>query len=282
MKYIILCLLCLMVAPCFSAAKKYNPVRESWNYVVPMKKFSTLFKGTEGVVIHMGDHNTYTSHNTRWVNYFQWGQQAHNYIAEDTTIMTWSHAGKEKSNLNGWYLASVDAAEGRSETAATGVTTEQYIQGGYKGLLSAEAIMKKYNPQIVILMLGSADGRAHVDPKVVSDNIDTLIVMMLKNGTIPVLSTIPPSTEYNAEQYNKLYRKLAKKRGIPMIDLHRDMMILAKNDWRSKMIADDGVHLTHELSAEAPTIENISKCGYLLRCYLAVEKLKIIHEHILN
>lgn len=284
MKHVYALLLVCFTTFLFCEDKYYPPIREKWNYIPAMKKFSTLFKGTEGVILHIGDNNTWANHSTKWARLVNHNSRKDNYRAEDTTILQWSHADKDGSQLNGWWLAYDDAAEGRSHTAAGGLTAELFLKGGHKGLLSAEAMLAKYNPQVAFIMLGSVDMRhGKTDPGTIADDMDEFIKMALKNGTIPVLITIPPSELFDAESLNKYYRKLARKRSIPMIDLHNDILRFAKKDWQAKFIAEDKFHLTHRMSEAKPTVRNIQfGCGYLLRCYLTVEKLKDIHKYVLK
>lgn len=260
---------------------EYQPLKESWEYAASMKKVASAFKGTEGVVLHMGDSITYANQNTRWARSFKWNKKGA-YTAEDIEILKWSHADKDKSALNGWHLASVDAAGGRSETASSGVRADQYVKGGHRGLPSASDLIKRYNPQIAIVMLGTNDGNAKIPAEDTATHVESIITTLMANGSVPVLSTIPPCTKFDAEVYNVALRALAKKHQIPMIDLYADMMQLAGDKWKEQMLSGDGIHLSHKLCAAAPTKENLSQCGYLLRCYLAVKKLQEIRKTVLK
>ncbi|NRA40552.1 MAG: SGNH/GDSL hydrolase family protein [Planctomycetes bacterium] len=279
-------LLSVVVASALSfslvSASEYTPVKEDWDYSKAMKTVTAKFTGTEGVVIHMGDSISYANQNTRWANAVTWNKKAGVYSDEDKEILKWSHAYKKKSNLNGWHLTSVDAAGGRSETSVSGITTGQYLKGGKRGIASAAELIKRYNPQIVILMLGTNDGNGKVPAQKAADNIETLVKMLLENGTIPVLSTIPPCVKFDAEAYNALYRGIAKKHSIPMIDLYKDMMALAGDNWKTQMLSSDGIHLSHKLSGAAPTKSNLANCGYLLRCWMAVQKLKEVRAGVIK
>lgn len=280
MKLLSICALCIMsvVTVCGS---EYNPVKETWDYKEAMKKVVASFNGTEGVVLHMGDSITYANQNTRWARSFKWNKKG-GYTADDIEILKWSHADKDKSNLNGWYLASVDAAAGRSETAVSGIRTGQYLKGGYRGIASAADLIKRYNPQIAIVMLGTNDGKGKVPPEKAATHVESILKLLLDNGTVPILSAIPPSTKFDAEPYNVIYRKLAEKHKIPMIDLYKDMLALAGDNWKTQMLSQDGIHLSHERSGDAPTKDNLANCGYLLRCYLAVQKIKEVRNGVIQ
>jgi lysophospholipase L1-like esterase len=280
LKYLPILFVCLLMHGSIQGSE-YSPVKESWDYAKAMKAVTKKFKGTEGVVLHMGDSITYANQNTKWARSFKWNKKGA-YSPSDIEVLKWSHADKDKSKLNGWHLASVDAASGRSETAVSGIRTGQYVKGGYRGIASAADLIKRYNPQIAIVMLGTNDGLAKIKPDEAEKHIKTLITLLLENGTIPVLSTIPPCVKFDAESYNQRYRKLAEKHKIPMIDLYKDMMALAGDKWKEQMLSGDGIHLSHQLSGDKPSKENLSKCGYLLRCFLAVQKIKELRSVVLK
>ena len=145
MKILFVITLIVFSSSLFSADEYYKPIREKWNYIPTMKKFKTLFKGTEGVVLHIGDNNTWANHSTKWARIVDDNSRKGNYRTEDTTILKWSHADKVESPLNGWWLAYNDVEEGRSHTAASALTAELFLNGGHKGLLGAEEMLKKYN-----------------------------------------------------------------------------------------------------------------------------------------
>ena len=279
MKSIILSVILVMTAG--MQASEFEGTKESYDYKTAMKKVAAKFKGTEGVVLHMGDSITYANQNTRWARSFKWNKKG-GYTAEHVDILKWSHADKDKSKLNGWHLASVDAAGGRSETASSGIKAGQYLQGGHRGLPAADVLIKRYNPQIAIVMLGTNDGKAKTPAEKTAASVDALLQKLLANGTIPVLSTIPPCTKFDAEVYNAPLRALAKKHQIPMIDLYKDMLALAGDNWKTQLISSDGIHLTHKLSGANPSKENLANCGYLLRCYLAVNKIGEVRANVLK
>ena len=70
------------------------------------------------------------------------------------------HAG-ENNDLDGWYLAAFDVpSRGGDYTAVSGMRLDQALAGGFHGMPPMSEIIKKYNPQVVILMLGTNDASA--------------------------------------------------------------------------------------------------------------------------
>lgn len=48
------------------ARARHAPLRETWDYVAPMKKVASRQQGREGVVLHVGDSITYANPYGQW------------------------------------------------------------------------------------------------------------------------------------------------------------------------------------------------------------------------
>lgn len=238
-------------------------------YAEAMKAVAAKFKGTAGVFLHIGDSITYANQNTRWAGKMNCGGGT----AEEQAFAKWTHAG-DRNEKDGWFLAYTDCPGNRSETACSGIRADQYNQGGKSGMAPLADIVKKYNPQIALYMLGTNDisaGRA-VDAYI--KDVEAAMDVLLANGTIPILSTLPPyrGKESVVDGYNKALRELAKKKKLPLLDLNEEMKARAGADAEKNYLCPDGIHLSNEPAGGPPTVENLAKCGYLLRCYTAVVK----------
>jgi lysophospholipase L1-like esterase len=250
---------------------------EDHDYVAAMKQTASRFKGTAGVYLHIGDSITYASPNTAWA---RGGQEQ---SAEVKEFLKWSHGGR-KDGTDGWYLASVDAAAGRSHTAASGIRADEYLKGGTRGLPALPEIIRKYNPQLALYMLGTNDLTAGRPVEMYIADVEKAVDLLLDNGTIVMLSTLPP---YRGKapavgDYNSALRELARKKQVPLIDLFAEMKARAGDEMEKAYLSDDGVHLT-SVSANGPaTDENLKKSGYLLRCYLAVHKGMEVKARVLD
>lgn len=240
---------------------------ESYDYAGSMKKVSAKFKGTPGVYLHLGDSITYANPNTA---YARNGQEQ---PAEVKDFLKWTHVGK-KDDTDGWYLASVDVPGGRSHTAAGGMRSDEFLKGGKGGLPSLADILKKYNPQIALYMLGTNDiTQGRPTDKYIAD-VEKAIDLLLDNGTVVIVSTLPPyrGKGKQVDEYNTALRELAKKKQVPLVDLHAEMKARAGDDMEKAYLSDDGVHLGIASANGPATEENLKKGGYLLRCYLAIHK----------
>jgi len=261
-------------------------VRETWDWAGAMLPVARKFTGKQGQIILVGDSITYANQSTRWAWSAPWNRKG-GYTEEDKAILRWSHAYEQNKDTNGWYLAKVDRPHGRSETAASGIRTDQYLKGGFHGLPSLANILKKYNPQVVFILLGTNDVSARRKPDDVLRDMNTIVEMILNNGSIPVLTTLPPlrgkRRQELLEQVNSRYLGLAAARKIPIIDLYGEMVSRRPGGkWDGTLVGRDGTHLTHKLSNGPPTEENLKNCGYLLRCYVTVQKLKAVKAKVID
>lgn len=258
-------------------------IKEDWDWASPMAKVVRQGKGknVEGVVLHLGDSLSYANQSTRWAF-----AGAPGGTSEDKAIVAWSHAGK-KDNTDGWYLARMDHPAGdRSETAASGMRTDEYIAGGKRGMPPLKAILEKYKPQVAFVLLGTNDAKGGRPVADVAANMATIVDTILANGTIPVLQLVPPGADEGhnefVRQYNAAYVALARKKRIPIVDLYGEIITRAPSDWKSKLISADGIHFTGELAGGPPTPENLARCGYLLRCWSAVRKLSEVKARAID
>jgi lysophospholipase L1-like esterase len=281
MKYILAVLLLIICLPLTGAAdapeKAALKAAEDYDYATAMKKVAARFKGTPGVYLHLGDSITHASPNTAWARY---GKEQ---TAEEKAFLKWSHAG-EQNDKDGWHLASVDVPGGRSQTAAGGLRADQMLAGGHNGLPALAELVKKYHPQLALYMLGTNDISQGRPVKPYIADIEKAVDLLLDNGTIVILSTLPPfrSKEKQVEEYNSALRELARKKQIPLLDLYGEMKARAGADMEKVYLSGDGVHLSHEPPQGPATEENLKKSGYLLRCYLAVHKGMEVKAKVLD
>jgi len=258
-------------------------VAETWDWAKAMMPVAKAFKGKPGTVVLLGDSITYANQSSRWARA---GKNARGATAADKAILAWSHADEGKKATNGWWLAAVDRPSGRSETAASGIRTDQFIKGGFHGLPALSAILDKFNPQVAFILLGTNDAHGRKPDDVVKD-MNTIVETVINHGTIPVLTTLPPARNARMhariKQINQHYLSLAAARKLPIIDLYGEFVSRRpKGAWAGTLVGPDGVHLTHALADGPPTKENLAKCGYLLRCFLTVRKLQAVKTKVID
>jgi len=256
--------------------------QESWDYAPAMWEVAKKFTGRQGVVLHLGDSITYAS------PYTAWARRGKGKTREDEEFLRWSHCG-ERNNLDGWYLASVDVREGRSYTAAGGVRSDQYLAGGHNGLASLDEMIRKYNPQMAVVMLGTNNAWQGRGVASYRADMEKIVSRLLGNGTIVVLSTIPPLTGNTSlvRQYNDSLWELAEGRRLPVIDYHGE--ILARRPgttWDGTLLEKGDAHPTASRAGvtpeSRPTPRNLRESGYLLRGWLSVKKLAEVKRRVVD
>jgi hypothetical protein len=299
--------LCLAMTICLTALPlRAEIVKETWDWVGQCKKIHADFKGVPGTVCHFGDSITYSN------GYSQWARHGLGQTAADKEVVKWMHVQSQflqaptdnardfKPILQAWkndgfFLAAVDRPDGGSFTAQSGITTEQYLAGTYN-LPPVEDLLNNYNPDIVILMLGTNDASKNRPVAAFSKDLETIIMHILWKdgkqsktfrGTIAVLSTIPPKKDdmQDVEAYNKAIVILATKYQLPLIDYCGEVLSRHPNDWLGTLISEDGVHPSANNCAADPYInngENLGKCGYLLRGFLTVQKVKEVMTKVMG
>src|SRR5262249_35006586 len=110
--------------------------------------------------------------------------------------------------------------------------------------------------------------------------------LILAQGAIPILNTIPPfkARLERSKEFSQALRELARERGLPLLDLEREIFQRRPDDWFGTLV--NRIHLT---AAEAggspaaePTPENLRKSGYQLRGWLTVQKIAEIKRRVLD
>jgi lysophospholipase L1-like esterase len=268
-------LLALVSSAVLAAEPQLQASKESYDYAPAMKDVAKKFKGKPGVLVLLGDSITYANQNTAWAFNGQ-GQ-----TPEVKAFLKWSHVG-EGGDADGWTAAKTDVENGRSHTASSGVTTAEYLAGGKHGLPPLSEIIKKYNPQMAIYMLGTNDMNQNVAPAAAIANVEKALDALMTNGTVPILSTIPPMKGKipQVEAYNAELKKLAEKKKVPLLDLFSEMKAIDAD--MMTFLTDDGVHLSYDGAANAPTPENFKKAGYLCRCYFNVMKAMEVKAKVID
>lgn len=247
----------------------------------PMAKVAAKFKGTPGVVLHIGDSITYAN------QYGAWARYGKGKTPEDEAVCKWMHVGKD-SDLDGIWLARVDRPGNRSETAVSGIRSNEWLAGGKSGCPPLADVVKKYNPQLAVVMLGTNDVNGGRSPAEIKADLGRILDLLLANGTVPILSTIPPIKGKDAavKAVNAALLELIAERKIPHIDYHAEILKRRPTDWLGTLISDDGVHPTPGINGASggsePTEENLKNSGYLLRGWLSVRKIAEVKAKVLD
>lgn len=269
----------------------------------------------DGFVVHLGDSISYANQ-YGWINRF-------GAIGLQATI-AWSKGGGPDvdgapDNKNGWQLARFDhPAGGRSYTAVSSITVDQYLYGGQRMFAAGSCdtapldtllantrtdpyprcpadpegyrVAVVHDAMLAIVMLGTNDlllgGRP---PGAVRSDLATIVDKLVAKQIMPVLSTVPPAVGLTAEveALNAEVRTLAENRALPLIDFWGEIMRRQPGTaWQGTLISGDGVHPTEAQhgSYQDPTLhpEYLSVSGYTLRGFLSVCKLAEVKEKVID
>lgn len=289
----------LLLAP----AADPRPIPEDWDYTPAMLRTAAQFSGkkpavavaaafggvlvhpyqasTQGVVLHIGDSITYANPYAQWARYGQGKTPA------DDAICRWMHTGA-KNDRDGWYLCSVDRPGGRSETAVGGIRADEFLVGGKAGIAPLADLIQKYNPQMVVLMLGTNDASAGRRVEAYRADMVRALDLILANGSIPILSTLPPHPHQGelVKSYNAALRDIARSKQLPLIDYWLEITQRRPADWNGTLMGKDDVHPTASQGGAAPvsepTEDNLKNSGYLLRGWLSVRKVVEVKSRVID
>jgi lysophospholipase L1-like esterase len=148
--------------------------------------------------------------------------------------------------------------------------------------------LRKLNPEAALIMFGTNDLHS-VELKEYIEEMRQVVQKCLDNGTVVILSTIPPRDEFSdkAVVYAEAVRKIAKQMKVPIIDFHSEILKRRPEDWNGAMdkfsqykdydvptlLARDGIHPSNPKKYQDDYSEEALKCcGYSLRNYLVLTK----------
>src|SRR5262249_55438412 len=129
--------------------------KEPYDWVPAMRDLTRDFAGKKGMVLRLGDSITYANPGSAYLRYGKGRTEA------ELAVCRWMKASEtgKGSGIGRWIA---DKPGGRSYTAASGVTTAHYLQGGKGGLPKLDDILKEHQPQVAVVLLGTNDLGANV------------------------------------------------------------------------------------------------------------------------
>ncbi|MBY0527402.1 MAG: hypothetical protein K2R98_28660 [Gemmataceae bacterium] len=251
------------------------PMAEGWDYAPAMKKVAAKFRGQEGVVLHVGGSMTIAN------PYGTWPRSGKGKTPADEAILKWMHT-EAKDKTDGWWLCRTEVEHYRAYTSESGLQAAMLLKGGKRGLPTLEKMLTEYRPRMVTLEVGIYDVEENVPLDDYRRDIAKALDLILDQGAIPVLNTIPPFKAQleRTKQFNEALRALAKERAIPVIDLEREILTRRPDDWFGPLM--NRIHLTAGNTGAEPTAENLRRSGYLLRGWLTVQKVAEIKRRVLD
>jgi lysophospholipase L1-like esterase len=146
--------------------------------------------------------------------------------------------------------------------------------------------LRKMNPEVAVFMFGTND-ISNVKLDDYEARLRETIKKLLDNGTVVILSTIPPRAgmEDRAKEFSERIRKVAGELKVPLEDFHAEILKRRPDDWNGKLekfqprkgyevltlISGDGVHPSNPKEHIKDFSETgLKNSGLTLRNYLAL------------
>ncbi len=110
------------------------------------------------------------------------------------------------------------------------------------GLSRLPSLLKQHNPDSVLIELGANDGLRGFPPKVIENNLKTMIeTIKAQNGQVILMQIrIPPNYgKRYSETIFQLYPNIAKDKSVPLVPFFLEQVII-KPEW----MMQDGLHPT--------------------------------------
>ena len=252
-----------------------SPEQPDW--VVAMRKVHARFQGEPGTFAQFGD--SITDSRAFWAS-LRWQrtnappdmleafQLVNSYMLEDC----WDRKGAEYGNQGG-----------------------QTIRWASENL---QAWLEKLNPEVAILMFGTNDLN-NVGLEDYEKTLEDVVGRCLKNGTVVILSTIPPRHEKadKAAEFADAARRVARELQVPLTDFHAEILARRPEDWDGALgqfaayegydvptlIARDGVHPSNPKDLQADySPDALHKNGFSLRNYLVLTQYAEVIRQVLK
>ncbi len=153
---------------------------------------------------------------------------------------------------------------------------------------NVDSWLKKLNPEVALIMFGTNDlHQLKLDEY--DKKMREVVKKCLDNGTVVILSTIPPRHGYaeKSAEFADTVRKIARDMRVPLTDYHAEILRRRPDDWDGKLdkfsdyqgfdvptlIARDGVHPSNPKKYRSDySAEGLEHNGFVLRNYLALTK----------
>jgi len=156
--------------------------------------------------------------------------------------------------------------------------------------------LKRLNPETALIMFGTNDLHS-LELDEYTEKMRYVVQKCLDNGTIVILSTIPPQSGFvkKSKVFSEAIRKIARDFKIPLTDYHAEILKRRPKDWDGSMnkfskwkgydvptlISRDGVHPGHPVKYRDDYSEKaLNHNGFSLRNYLVLMKYAQVVQSI--
>jgi hypothetical protein len=249
------------------------------DWVEPMKKVHTKFTGTPGTFALMGDSIT-TS-----LGFWAPLEYAPKTLPDDI--------GKALELVKGYMKADCWRKWRGPEFGNEGGKTVLWANE------NADKWLKKLNPEVAVFMFGTNDLN-QVQAKEFDAKTRAVIERCLKNGTIVILTTLPPRSGAveKSKTFADVQRKIAADLKLPLIDYQSEILKRRPEDWDGTLpkfkefakdvyeaptlIAADGSHPSNPKKFQDYSEDSLKNNGFQLRNVLTVKAYADVIRFVLK
>lgn len=159
-----------------------------------------------------------------------------------------------------------------------------------------DAWQKKMNPEVAVIMFGTNDlGR--IRPPQYTENMAAALRRMMADGTVPMLTSIPPAARGGARDYWLASLSIAHGLRVPLIDYYGEIMRRRPDDWNGRLdkfkdykgydvptlVSRDGTHPSNPRKYLNDFSEPaLSASGYGLRDYMTLRTYSQVVTEVLR
>jgi lysophospholipase L1-like esterase len=158
--------------------------------------------------------------------------------------------------------------------------------------------LERINPEAAVILFGTND-LTQLDVKEFEAKTAEVVDRCLKNGTVVLLTTLPPRSGLveKSKQFAEAVRRVAREKNVPLIDYQAEVLKRRPDDWDGglpkfkdvkgeydvpTLLARDGVHPSNPSAFRDLSEESLSKNGYLLRSYVTLMAYADVIERVLG
>lgn len=247
------------------------------NWLEPMREVHARFKGEPGTFAQFGD--SITDSRAFW------------------SSLRWKRANASPEMTAAFHVVSGYMLEDcwDRKGAQYGNQSGQTLRWAGQNL---DTWLRELNPEVAILMFGTNDLN-NVGVENYEQTLEDVVRRCLDNGTVLILSTIPPrhGKVEKAAEFAEATRRVARKRQVPLIDFHAEILARRPDDWDGALdqfrayqgydvptlIARDGVHPSNPKQYQADySPEALRTNGFSLRNYLVLMKYAEVIQEVLK
>jgi len=276
----------VLAAPAGTAGKKPQPTTQPARtetkpyWVEPMRKVHARFTGRKGTFAHFGDSIT--------ISMAFWAS------------LKWSHRNMDKPTQAAFDLVKAymkDECWTKWKGPAYGNTGMMTIRWAHANV---DKWLKRLNPEVALIMFGTNDLHA-LGPAEYETKTRQVVKRCLDNGTIVILSTIPPRHGFDAKarRFVQVVRKLARELKVPLCDYYQAITQRRPDDWDGALpkfkevpggtyevptlISRDGVHPSNPKKWNGDySAQGLRHNGFVLRNYVVLHSYAEVIRRVLQ